>query len=119
MLVVPPRRRALALGVALALLAALVACTSNEPDAAPMRTTVEQIWTTAGLEPVSAVRNVGGVAVVYGTTPGGLVLYGLDPATGAQLWAKPAAMPTADKRSWGFARSRDPSPTFGRPRQRE
>ena len=99
MVVVPPRVRALALGVTLALLAGLVACTSDEPAAAPVRTTAEQIWTTAGLEPVSAVRNVGGVAVVYGTTPGGLVLYGLDPATGAQLWAKPAAMPTADSTS--------------------
>ncbi len=73
MVVVPARCRALALGVTLALLAGLVACTSDEPAAAPVRTTAEQIWTTAGLEPVSAVRNVGGVAVVYGTTPGGLV----------------------------------------------
>ena len=101
MVVVSTRRRALALGLTLALLAALVACTPDEPAAAPVRTTVEQIWTTAGLEPVSAVRNIGGVAVVYGTTPGGLVLYGLDPATGAQLWSKPAAMPTADATSVG------------------
>jgi hypothetical protein len=68
----------LALGGTLALLAGLTACTSDEPAAAPVRTTAEQIWTTAGLEPVSAVRNVGGVAVVYGTTPGGLVIYGDD-----------------------------------------
>ena len=83
MVVVSTGRRVLAFGIAAALLAALVACTPDEPAAAPVRTTVEQLWTTSGLEPVSAVQNIGGVAVVYGTTPGGLVLYGLDPATGA------------------------------------
>lgn len=103
MVVITARRRALALGVTLALMAGLAACTSDEPAAAPVRTTVEQIWTTAGLEPVSAVRNVGGVAVVYGTTPAGLVIDGLDPATGAQLWAKPAVLPIDDDDSWVIA----------------
>ena len=105
MVVVPVRCRALALGVTLALLAGLVACTSDEPTAAPVRTTAEQIWTTAGLEPVSAVRNVGGVAVVYGSTPGGLVIYGLDPATGAQLWRQAGG--NANRRFNERAGSRD------------
>src|SRR5580765_4658192 len=100
MVVVPTRGRALALGVTLALLAGLVACTADEPAAAPVRTTAEQIWTTAGLEPVSAVRNVGGVALVYGTPPGGFVLYALDPATGGQLWANPAVLPIDYDDSW-------------------
>jgi hypothetical protein len=119
MLAVSARGRALVLGVTLALLAALVACTSDDPEAAPIRTTAEQIWTTAGLEPVSAVRNVGGVAVVYGTTPGGLMLYGLDPATGSQLWSKPAAMPTADATMVGVREIAGSVATFGRPTRRE
>ncbi len=49
MVVGPTRGRALALGVTLALLTGLVACTSDEPAAAPVRTTVEQIWTTRRL----------------------------------------------------------------------
>jgi len=81
-----------ALGLAAVLVIGLAACTGN--NATPDRTTVEKVWTAAGIAPVSAVRAVGGVAVVYGTAGDDLVVYGLDPATGTQLWSRPAALPT-------------------------
>lgn len=83
---------ALALGV----FASMVGCTGSGSDAPPVRTTVEKIWTAAGIDPVSQVDEIGGVAVVYGTTPTGLMIYGLDPATGAQLWSKPTIVGPTD-----------------------
>ena len=70
----------------------MVACTSDDSAPAPVRTTVEKVWTAAGIDPVSAVENIDGVAVVYGTVPDGLMIYGLDPTNGAILWSKPAAI---------------------------
>lgn len=84
-------------GLVLALLAGLVtgvaACT-GAASAPPVRTTVERVWTAADIHPVSAVRAVGGVAVVYGTAGDQLMIYGLDPVTGVQLWSEPAVLPT-------------------------
>ena len=86
--------------VAFVFLAGVVACTSGESPPTPVRTTVEKIWTAAGVDPVSAVRNIDGVAVVYGTTPNGLQIYGLDAATGAILWSKPAVPGVDADRLW-------------------
>jgi len=85
-------RRAVVLALAAVLVVGLAGCTGSESP--PDRTTVEKVWTAAGIDPVSAVRAVGGVAVVYGTAGDDLVIYGLDPVTGAQLWSKPASLPT-------------------------
>ncbi|HYN71373.1 MAG TPA: hypothetical protein VES60_02645 [Nakamurella sp.] len=85
-------RRALALALLAVLTVGLAGCTGN--DSSPDRTTVEKVWTAAGIAPVSEVQAVGGVAVVYGTAGDDLVIYGLDPVTGTQLWSKPAALPT-------------------------
>jgi outer membrane protein assembly factor BamB len=86
------RRRISSLILALVVLAGIVACTSDDPAPTPVRTTVEKVWTAAGIDPVSAVDNIGGVAVVYGTVPDGLMIYGLDPTTGTILWSRPAAI---------------------------
>ncbi len=88
------RRRISSLILALVVLAGIVACTSDDPAPTPVRTTVEKVWTAAGIDPVSAVDNVGGVAVVYGAVPDGLMIYGLDPISGVQLWSKPAVLAT-------------------------
>jgi len=82
-------RRLLAWGTAVLIMAAGAACTSGA-SAPPGRSTVEMIWTARGIEPVSAVRNIAGVAVVYGTTPDGLRIFAIDPATGSELWSRPA-----------------------------
>ena len=42
------------------------------------------------------MTTIGGVAVVFGNTPDGLLIYGLDPATGSILWSKPAIVPGSD-----------------------
>ncbi len=92
-----PRGRRTALIAVLGSVIALgvVACTDDTPTAATTpRTTVEPAW-TANLDPVSGVTMVGDTAVVYATTPDGLMLNGLDPNTGAIRWAQPAA-PLAD-----------------------
>ena len=87
-----PGRRWAGLGLVIGVLLGVAACTSGEstPVPPPARTTVERVWTAAGVDPVSAVVDVDGVAVVYGTVGNGLMIYGLDPATGAQLWTRPA-----------------------------
>ncbi len=94
-----------ALALVVCVCAALAACTgsdsagdADEPTstAAPARTAVEQVWTAAGIDPVTGVTTIGGVAVVFGTTPEGLLIYGLDPATGSILWSKPAIVPGSD-----------------------
>ena len=85
-------RSALALALAAVLVVGVTGCTGG--DSPPARIAVEKVWTAAGTAPVSEVRAVGGVAVVYGTAGHDLVVYGLDPVTGAQLWSKPAALPT-------------------------
>jgi len=85
-------RSALALALAAVLVVGVTGCTGGDSPSA--RTTVEKVWTAAGIAPVSEVRAVGGVAVVYGTAGHDLMVYGLDPVTGAQLWSKPAALPT-------------------------
>ena len=98
-------RRLLAAAVVVGVCAALAACTGSDSagdsdaptsTAPPARTAVEQAWTAAGIDPVTKVTNIGGVAVVFGTTPGGLLIYGLDPATGSTLWSKPAIVPGSD-----------------------
>jgi hypothetical protein len=84
-------RRAAVLLAALLLVAALTSCTDTAaqlPPAPPA--VVEKIWTTTGIDPISEVDRVGGVAVVYGTVPGGVMIYVLDPANGEQLWSNPA-----------------------------
>jgi hypothetical protein len=99
-------RRWPALVVVVCLCAALAACTGSdtagEPAASPtetappVRTAVEQVWRAAGIDPVTGVTTIGGVAVVFGTTSEGLLIYGLDPATGSILWSKPAIVPGSD-----------------------
>ncbi len=86
-------RRGFVLALVAGLVAGVASCT-GAGSAPPVRTTVEQVWTAAGIHPVSAVRAVGGVAVVYGTAGDELMIYGLDPVSGAQLWSRPVALPT-------------------------
>ena len=84
------RRGGTALAVVL-LVGGLTSCTAAEPQAPPPPpAAVEKIWTTTDIDPISAVDEAGGVAVVYGTVPGGAMIYALDPATGDQLWSRPA-----------------------------
>ena len=85
-----PRRQAALVAAVLVVLGEVAACTTDDGAAPPVRTVVEEVWTAAGIDPVSAVENIGGVAVGYGTGAGGLMIYGLDPATGTQLWSRPA-----------------------------
>ncbi|MET0966486.1 MAG: hypothetical protein ABWZ02_08830, partial [Nakamurella sp.] len=111
------RRRWLALATAMLVLSVVAACTGDD-DAAPaaaVRTTVEKVWTATGIDPVSSVKNVGGVAVVYGSTPTGLMIYGLDPATGAQLWSQPTVVPSADSGGVAWAPQVDDTVTYFRP----
>jgi hypothetical protein len=95
----------LALAVLVCVCAALAACTGSDSagdadastSTAPLaRTAVEQVWTAAGIDPVTGVTTIGGVAVVFGNTSDGLLIYGLDPATGSILWSKPAIVPGSD-----------------------
>ncbi|MEP6560072.1 MAG: hypothetical protein ABJD68_03235 [Nakamurella sp.] len=109
--------RWLAVAAALLMLAGTAGCTSAD-DAAPaaaVRTAVQKVWTATGIDPVSPVQNVGGVAVVYGTTPAGLMIYGLDPTTGAQLWSKPTIVPSADSGGFAWAPRLDTAVTYFRP----
>ena len=55
--------RALAAALVAGLAVGLAGCTGSD-STPPVRTTVEKVWTAAGIAPVSAVRAVGGVAVV-------------------------------------------------------
>lgn len=74
-------------------------CTGSDSSGPEVRTTIEKIWTAADIDPVSAVEEVDGVAVVYGTSGDDLLIYGLDPVTGAQLWSKPATLLTDESDS--------------------
>jgi hypothetical protein len=98
-------RQWLAAAVVVTVWPALAACTGSDSagdsdaptsTAPPARTAVELAWTAAGIDPVTEVTNIGGVAVVFGTTPQGLLIYGLDPATGSQLWSRPAVVAGSD-----------------------
>ena len=42
-------------------------CTGSDSSGPEVRTTIEKVWTAADIDPVSAVEEVDGVAVVYGT----------------------------------------------------
>lgn len=85
-----PRRQAALVAAVLVILGEVTACTTDDGAAPPVRTVVEKVWTAAGIDPVSAVENIGGVAVGYAADAGGLMIYGIDPATGTQLWNRPA-----------------------------
>lgn len=74
-------------------------CTGSDSSGPEVRTTIEKVWTAADIDPVSAVEEVDGVAVVYGTSGDDLLIYGLDPVTGAQLWSKPATLLTDESDS--------------------
>ena len=92
-------RRLLVFGIALSTIVVGSACTAGDADPPP-RTTVEQTWTAGGVNPVSAVENVGEVAVVYGTAPDGPSIHGIDPATGAEQWKRPAVTMVAVDHAW-------------------
>lgn len=57
----------------------------------PSLTAVEQAWAATAFEPRTTPKIIGGTAVIYGTVGTGLFLIGLDPATGAERWRRPAS----------------------------
>ena len=91
-----PGRRVPAFLAVAAIVLGTPGCTGTDSAPPEVRTTVDKLWTATGIDPVSAIKAVDGVAVVYGTIKDGLAIYGLDPATGTQLWTQRAGLPVAD-----------------------
>ena len=85
------RSRTILTLVALALAASACNGAGSKGNASPVQTRTTQVAWSARLSPVSQVRMVDGVAVLYITAGRDLDLVGLDPRTGHELWRRVAS----------------------------